>query len=98
MNVDGDGGGGNGGFEKVTICHEGGTIEVAPEALEAHYSHGDTLGPCEESARDPADAVEMVLSDPVIGEPVEAVQPASTEEATTEEVPAEEAAPEESGS
>ncbi len=40
---------GNGGIEdKVTICHDGNTLEVAPQALPAHYGHGDTLGPCPE--------------------------------------------------
>jgi len=29
--------------EKVTLCHNGETIEVAMSALEAHYGHGDTL-------------------------------------------------------
>lgn len=75
VNVDDDdnGGGGNGGFEKIEICHNGHTQEVAPEALPAHYGHGDTLGPCEESARDPVTA--EVLTEGV-----------TVEEGTTEEV------------
>ena len=40
---------GNGGSQgKVTICHDGNTLEVAPQALPAHYGHGDTLGPCDD--------------------------------------------------
>lgn len=40
--------GDNGNEEKVTICHNGNTIEVAESAVQAHLDHGDTLGPCEE--------------------------------------------------
>lgn len=91
---DDDNGGGNGGFEKVEICHEGQTMEVAPEALPAHYAHGDTLGPCEESARYPVTPVESV---PVAEELIEEVP--VEEEVTTEapvvEVPAEEPVTEE---
>lgn len=35
-------------LEKVTLCHKGQTIEVAPEAVQAHLDHDDTLGPCPE--------------------------------------------------
>jgi hypothetical protein len=66
---------------------------VAPEALPAHYDHGDTLGPCEESARDPvttAESAETVQPDPVTEEPVEAAGPVPTEEETTEEAEPEE--------
>jgi hypothetical protein len=31
---------------KVTLCHKGETITVAPQAVAAHLAHGDTLGPC----------------------------------------------------
>ena len=31
---------------KVTICHNGHTISIAPQALPAHLAHGDTTGPC----------------------------------------------------
>lgn len=34
--------------EKVVMCHNGQTIEVAPSAVQAHLDHGDTLGPCED--------------------------------------------------
>lgn len=40
------------GGEKVTLCHEGQTIEVAPAAVAAHLAHGDTLGPCPEPVVD----------------------------------------------
>jgi hypothetical protein len=33
---------------KVTLCHNGHTITVAPQAVRAHLAHGDSLGPCEE--------------------------------------------------
>lgn len=47
----GSGGNGSngGGGEKVTLCHNGQTIEVDAAAVPAHLEHGDTLGPCEES-------------------------------------------------
>ena len=32
--------------ERVTICHNGNTMEVAAPAVPAHLNHGDTLGPC----------------------------------------------------
>ncbi len=36
-----------GGEEKVAVCHKGKkTLYVAKPALEAHYGHGDTPGPC----------------------------------------------------
>ncbi|MEZ4594303.1 MAG: FecR domain-containing protein [Chloroflexota bacterium] len=31
---------------KVTLCHNGNTIEVDADAVDAHLAHGDTLGPC----------------------------------------------------
>jgi hypothetical protein len=31
---------------KVTLCHNGHTITVAPQAVRAHLAHGDYLGPC----------------------------------------------------
>ena len=31
---------------KVTLCHNGNTIEVDASAVDAHLNHGDTLGPC----------------------------------------------------
>lgn len=49
MYGDGDedgGGGGNGNGEKVTMCHNGNTIEVDESAVGAHLNHGDTLGSC----------------------------------------------------
>lgn len=32
--------------EKVTLCHNGNTIEVAADAVDAHLAHEDTLGAC----------------------------------------------------
>lgn len=32
--------------KKVTICHNGNTISVSENALDAHLKHGDTIGPC----------------------------------------------------
>jgi uncharacterized membrane protein YgcG len=31
---------------KVTICHQGHTQQVADDSLPAHLAQGDTLGPC----------------------------------------------------
>lgn len=33
-------------FNKVTVCHNGETIEISESALQAHLNHGDYLGPC----------------------------------------------------
>ena len=33
---------------KVTICHNGHTISIAPQALPAHLAHGDKTGACTE--------------------------------------------------
>lgn len=34
------------GGDKVEICHNGNTIEVSVNALDAHLAHGDTRGYC----------------------------------------------------
>jgi hypothetical protein len=34
------------GKHRVTLCHKGHTIRVAPPAVKAHLKHGDKLGPC----------------------------------------------------
>lgn len=34
------------GHHRVTICHKGHTISVAPPAVKAHLKHGDHLGAC----------------------------------------------------
>jgi hypothetical protein len=34
------------GHDRVPICHNGRTIEVAPPAVAAHLAHGDSLGAC----------------------------------------------------
>jgi hypothetical protein len=35
------------GDKKVTVCHEGNTLEISQSALDTHLAHGDTLGPCQ---------------------------------------------------
>lgn len=35
---------------KVTICHQGTTIQVSPGAAQGHLAHGDTEGPCKVGA------------------------------------------------
>lgn len=76
-NDDGDGnGGGNGDGEKVTICHEGQTIEVDMSALPAHYEHGDTLGPCPETVIPAAEP--LVAEEPVVDLPIEEPVPEDT--------------------
>ena len=37
---------GHGAQRKVTICHNGKTIDVAESAVQSHLAHGDTLGAC----------------------------------------------------
>jgi hypothetical protein len=37
---------GDGGQDKVTLCHKGKTLTVGEPAKEAHLRHGDTLGAC----------------------------------------------------
>ena len=60
--------------KKVTLCHNGETIEVSMSALEAHYGHGDTLGPCPEPVTpvepEPIETPEPVTPEPVPVEPV----------------------------
>ena len=34
------------GKHRVTLCHKGHTIRVAPPAVKAHLKHGDKLGAC----------------------------------------------------
>lgn len=34
------------GHRKVTLCHKGHAIRVAPPAVKAHLRHGDKLGSC----------------------------------------------------
>jgi hypothetical protein len=49
---------------KVTLCHEGRTIEIPEAAVPGHRKHGDTLGPCDTptttttAAPDPCTGVE----------------------------------------
>jgi hypothetical protein len=48
------GNGKGGGNEKVSVCHNGHTIEVAQPAVQAHLDHGDSLGACAERQSEPA--------------------------------------------
>lgn len=59
--------------EKVTICHEGNTIEVNESAVPAHLAHGDTLGACEESK--PVSKPEPIVEPVEVVEVVEVVVP-----------------------
>lgn len=92
--------------EKVTICHEGSTIEVDESAVPAHLAHGDTLGACEESktVSDLDLIVEPTVetnSEPTVeavvpvADPVEIVEPAAGSTVAAVEEPAEVNAPEE---
>jgi len=38
------------GPDKVEMCHDGHTISVSPNAVQAHLGHGDLLGSCEDNA------------------------------------------------
>ncbi len=40
------------GHDKVKICHNKQTIEVAAPAVAAHLKHGDTLGKCKPERED----------------------------------------------
>lgn len=42
---------GNPNRPKVEVCHNGRTICISENAVQAHLNHGDTLGSCEESDR-----------------------------------------------
>ncbi|HEU0294590.1 MAG TPA: DUF5666 domain-containing protein [Anaerolineales bacterium] len=50
VNVDDIGTPGEGGGEKVLVCHKPGknahTLSISASAVPAHLGHGDTLGPC----------------------------------------------------
>ena len=35
------------GQAKVTLCHQGQTIDVPPSAVQTHLTHGDTVGACD---------------------------------------------------
>jgi quercetin dioxygenase-like cupin family protein len=48
----GDDTGGDTGSDKVTICHNGNTITISADALDAHLAHGDTLGACPDGGGD----------------------------------------------
>lgn len=58
--------------EKVEVCHNGHTIEVNENAVDAHLNHGDTLGECgddEDSGDDEDEDEETVLVCHVPGGP-----------------------------
>ena len=56
---------------KVTICHNGNTIQVDDNAVQAHLNHGDTEGACEGECIDPdqvcTDCACIQVIDPVCG-------------------------------
>lgn len=58
-----------GGDDKVTICHNGNTIEVAASAVPAHLAHGDAYGPCGDDCLGPThpEIFCITLYDPVCG-------------------------------
>jgi len=72
----GQSGNGGNGEDRVTICHNGQTIQVAESAVQAHLDHGDTLGPCEgdngNDNDDDDDDDEIVVSGPSPGLGLEA--------------------------
>ena len=37
--------------KKITICHNGQTLEISVNALQAHLNHGDCVGDCNTQAR-----------------------------------------------
>jgi hypothetical protein len=57
--------------QNVTLCHNGNTITVSANAVNAHLNHGDVLGPCGDDCINPAlidpDRVCIALYDPVCG-------------------------------
>ncbi|NNF34124.1 MAG: T9SS type A sorting domain-containing protein [Saprospiraceae bacterium] len=50
---------------KVQICHNGKTICVAQEAVQAHLNHGDTLGECTENLANESVSVRTYPNDKV---------------------------------
>lgn len=57
--------------QKVTICHNGNTIQVDDNALQAHLNHGDSEGACEGECINPdqicTDCFCILVFDPVCG-------------------------------
>ena len=51
------------GHNKVTICHNGRTIEVPNAAVKAHLKHGDTLGSCDE---EPPSGLDLPVASAVV--------------------------------
>ena len=49
---------------KVTLCHDGETIEVPESAVPGHLSHGDTLGECPEEEPDDPKPTPIPTPDP----------------------------------
>lgn len=76
-NDDIDEGSGEEPEEKVTICHNGDTIEVDESAVPAHLAHGDTLGACEEVKPEPVvEPIVEAVAPVVTVDPVEVIEPA----------------------
>jgi hypothetical protein len=51
---------------KVEICHNGRTICVSQNAVQAHLNHGDTLGSCNESLNEVIIAQLGILPNPLV--------------------------------
>ncbi|MBE0675569.1 MAG: T9SS type A sorting domain-containing protein [Bacteroidales bacterium] len=50
---------------KVTLCHNGHSISVAPQAVRAHLAHGDRLGPCVDECKMDDGQPEGIVSEEV---------------------------------
>ena len=50
---------------KVTLCHNGHSISVAPQAVRAHLAHGDSLGPCMDEGRTGGGQTDKVVNEEV---------------------------------
>jgi hypothetical protein len=55
------------GQDKVTICHNGRTLEVSQSALQAHLNQGDTVGACTPPAPSPELSTTILMSTGIVG-------------------------------
>jgi hypothetical protein len=56
-------------LDKVRVCHNGKTLEVAPSAVSEHLLHGDRLGFCDGDSNPPAENEEHSLKVQVLPNP-----------------------------